>query len=133
MSEKKCVYCGKPCPKEPFKAEGYTRNFAVCSADCKEKTETYLKNDKKFKLPMYLMVFIGGIAFMISAFLGDQTMIYAYSGQILAGIAFIIFPYPVSSFEAFFRMPIKQVTILIRLIGIFLTVFGIYLLYTIFI
>ena len=44
------------------------RSFEVCCADCAEKTEQYIKLDKRFKTALYLLVFLGGIGFVISAF-----------------------------------------------------------------
>lgn len=44
-------------------------------------------------------------------------MIGAYAGQFVAGLAFIAFPYPVTSFESF-----HGVTRLTRIIGLVLSV-----------
>ena len=99
-----------------------TRSFEVCCADCAEKTEQYIKLDKRFKTALYLLVFLGGIGFVISAFFGGDSplrMIGAYAGQLVAGLAFIAFPYPVTSFESFHAMSIRGVT---RMIGLVLSV-----------
>ena len=101
-----------------------TRSFEVCCADCAEKTEQYIKLDKRFKTALYLMVFLGGIGFVISAFFGGDSplrMIGAYAGQLVAGLAFIAFPYPVTSFESFHAMSIRGVTRLTRIIGLVLS------------
>lgn len=50
-----------------------TRSFEVCCADCAEKTEQYIKLDKRFKTALYLLVFLGGIGFVISAFFGGDS------------------------------------------------------------
>ena len=100
-----------------------TRSFEVCCADCAEKTEQYIKLDKRFKTALYLLVFLGGIGFVISAFFGGDSplrMIGAYAGQLVAGLAFIA--YPVTSFESFHAMSIRGVTRLTRMIGLVLSV-----------
>ena len=100
--EEKCVYCGGDLPEKPTKVKVRTRSFEVCCADCAAKTEQYIKLDKRFKTALYLLVFLGGIGFVISAFFGGDSplrMIGAYAGQLVAGLAFIAFPYPVTSFE----------------------------------
>jgi Archaeal TRASH domain. len=129
----KCVYCGKKISSEPHKAKAHTRYFDVCGDVCKEKVVDYVKKDKKFKLPMFLAIFIGGIGFFISAMLGsgDRMMLGAYIGQVLAGIVFLIFPYPIVSFETFETVAIKKVNLICRCIGIFFLVFGIILLHSV--
>ena len=114
--EEKCVYCGGDLPEKPTKVKVRTRSFEVCCADCAAKTEQYIKLDKRFKTALYLLVFLGGIGFVISAFFG------AYAGQLVAGLAFIAFPYPVTSFESFHAMSIRGVTRLTRMIGLVLSV-----------
>ena len=123
--EEKCVYCGGDLPEKPTKVKVRTRSFEVCCADCAEKPEQYIKLDKRFKTALYLLVFLGGIGFVISAFFGGDSplrMIGAYAGQLVAGLAFIAFPYPVPSFESFHAMSIRGVTRLTRIIGLVLSV-----------
>lgn len=120
--EEKCVYCGGDLPEKPTKVKVRTRSFDVC---CAAKTEQYIKLDKRFKTALYLLVFLGGIGFVISAFFGGDSplrMIGAYAGQLVAGLAFIAFPYPVTSFESFHAMSIRGVTRLTRIIGLVLSV-----------
>lgn len=126
----KCVYCGKALPEKPFKAKVHTRSFAVCSAACRARTETYVARDKRFKLVMYLLIFAGGLGFIISAMFGKgaHAMLGAYTGQILAGLAFLLLPYPISSFETFHAMSIRSVTRLTRIIGAALVIWGFVLL-----
>lgn len=123
--EEKCVYCGGDLPEKPTKVKVRTRSFEVCCADCAAKTEQYIKLDKRFKTALYLLVFLGGIGFVISAFFGGDSplrMIGAYAGQLVAGLTFIAFPYPVTSFESFHAMSIRGVTRLTRMIGLVLSV-----------
>ena len=71
--EEKCVYCGGDLPEKPTKVKVRTRSFEVCCADCAAKTEQYIKLDKRFKTALYLLVFLGGIGFVISAFFGGDS------------------------------------------------------------
>ena len=130
----RCVYCGKALPGKVTKARAHTREFDVCSGICKEGVEAYIKKDKKYKFPMFLMILAGGIGFLISAVLGHGAngMLGAYLGQIIAGAAFLFFPYPILSFETFFSVSIKSVTRICRILGAALIVWGIILLAVLF-
>lgn len=125
----RCVYCGKILSKKCVKAKAHMREFWVCDDECKKETEKYVKLDKKYKLTMYLMIFVGGIGFMISALFGSgaHMMFGAYIGQIIAGVAFLIFPYPIISFETFMTTSIRTVKRISRLIGAGFIVWGIML------
>lgn len=126
----KCVYCGKTLPERPLLAKVHTRAFEVCCKDCQEQAERYVKQDKKWKLPMYLMIFFGGTGFLLSAILGSGRygMTGAYVGQVIAGLAFLFFPYPIASFETFHTMPIRAVTWVCRVIGLIFVIWGVVLL-----
>lgn len=127
----KCVYCGKELTKKQWKARVRTRSFGVCDKACQEKTERYVQADRRYKGVLYLLVFIGGLGFALSAFLGGESevrMLGAYVGQFIAGMAFIVFPYPITSFETFFDTPIQKVTRITRIVGVFLTAAAVILL-----
>lgn len=126
----KCVYCGKNLALENIFAKAHTREFGVCSNNCKSKTEDYVQKDKKYKLSMFLLILLGGLGFMASILFGngENNMMLAYLGQILAGIAFLLFPYPIVSFETFFTTPIKKIIVISKVVGIFFIVWGIVLL-----
>ena len=100
--EEKCVYCGGDLPEKPTKVKVRTRSFEVCCADCAEKTEQYIKLDKRFKTALYLLVFLGGIGFVISAFFGGDSPLRMIG----------------ASFHA---MSIRGVTRLTRMIGLVLS------------
>lgn len=120
----KCVYCGKALPEKKLMAKVHTRSFGVCCEACREQTERYVQMDKRFKTALYLLVFAGGLGFLISAFFGGDGplhMIGAYIGQLIAGLAFVAFPYPISSFETFHAMSIRRVTGITRLVGLALS------------
>lgn len=89
------------------------------------------QRDKRFKTVLYLLVFAGGLGFLISAFFGGDGphhMVGAYIGQLVGGLAFLAFPYPISSFESFHAMSIRGVTRLTRIIGLVLSVSAVVLL-----
>lgn len=93
----KCVYCGRDLPEKPYKVKVHTRSFDVCCKECSEQAAHYVKQDKRFKTALYLLVFAGGLGFMFSAFFGGESplrMIGAYIGQLAAWLAFVAFPYP---------------------------------------
>jgi len=125
----KCVYCGNELSDNVFKAKAHTRYFDVCGNRCKRDMGTYLEKDKKWKQVMYLMIFAGGIGFLISALLGkgQYGMLGAYLGQIVGGAAFFLFPYPIASFETFESVSIKRVVLICRILGVFLMVWGLVL------
>lgn len=121
----KCVYCGKDLPEKPWKAMVHTRSFETCCEYCCAQTELYVQKDKRFKTLMYLLILAGGLGFVGSAFFGGTgsfSMLGAYIGQLIAGLAFLLLPYPVTSFESFHAMSIRGVTRLSRIIGALLTV-----------
>ncbi|MDO4269679.1 MAG: hypothetical protein Q4C72_02025 [Eubacteriales bacterium] len=121
----KCVYCGRELPEKPLKAKAHTRSFNVCSEECRARTEEYVQKDKRFKTAMYLLIFVGGLGFLGSAFFGGNGPLYmlaAYIGQLVAGLAFLLLPYPVISFESFHAVSIRGVTRLSRIIGALLSV-----------
>ncbi len=127
----KCVYCGRDLPEKPYKVKVHTRSFDVCCKECSEQAAHYVKQDKRFKTALYLLVFAGGLGFMFSAFFGGESplrMIGAYIGQLAAGLAFVAFPYPVTSFESFRAMSIRGVTRLTRIIGLVLSISAVLLL-----
>lgn len=127
--EHQCVYCGKNLEngKAPFRAKAITRDFPVCSETCKEATEAYVEKDKKLKVFLYLVLFFAAIGIFIGAIFGENPKIYCPC-VMAAGLAFIFFPYPISSFETFLDNSIKSVTRLTRLIGLIVFAAGLFFL-----
>jgi len=122
----KCIYCGGELPQIAVKAKAHTRYYDVCSNECGDKLHIYIEKDKKYKLPMFLIIFVGGAGFLISALFGqgDKAMSFAYIGQILAGFAFLLLPFPILFFETFHSVAIKKVTLISRIIGVFFIIWG---------
>ncbi|MFI3174561.1 MAG: TRASH domain-containing protein [Bacillota bacterium] len=121
-----CVFCGNSITEEKYLAKAHTREFGVCCEQCKNSTEIYIEKDKKYKLAMFFMILLGGIGFVLSIVLGkgETQMMMAYCGQIVAGLAFALFPYPIISFESFFTTSIKKTMLISRIVGVFFIVWG---------
>ena len=127
MSDK-CVYCGKKLTDDYKKFIAIENEYKVCSDECCDKTTKYINNDKKFKTLSYFMILIGGVCFMLSALFANISMDIAYIGQTVTGISLFFFPYVIISFKTFETTPIKSVNFITRLVGLFFTLFGVYLL-----
>lgn len=118
----RCVCCGKPLAEggQAFVAQVQTRCFHTCSTACKEATERYVQADKRQKIWLYLILLLSAIGILISAV--DQTKgamhLLTYVSIFLAGFGFLVFPYPITSFETFLSCPIRRVTAISRGIGI---------------
>lgn len=124
----RCVYCGRKIEGEkPITAKAHTREFSVCSEACKAGTEQYILKDKKYKMALYLTIFVAALTILGTlVFQGNMRLMYVV--QVVFGIAFSLMPYPVSSFESFYSCPIKVVVGICRGVGIAFALFGLYLL-----
>ncbi len=112
----RCVYCGKKGEKlDRFKA--VTQYYPVCSEECKTKAKDYVKLDKRFKTPLYFIIFACAITILISAIKGTMSQAL-YIAQIVFGVAMIVLPFPISSFETFKKCPIRTVKLVTRLVGL---------------
>lgn len=123
----KCVYCGKKIEEGKYKAKAITREFPVCSEECAGKTERYVAQDKKYKIVLYVIIFICAVGILLNV-LANRGMQLIYAVQILAGLGFLLFPYPVSSFESFYSCSISKVKLISRIIGLFFILWGTFLL-----
>lgn len=117
----RCVYCGRPVSVEapPFIAAGRTRRFPACSEACKNATEAYVQADRKGKLGLYLILMVCAVIILIAA-LGGQQNVLMYAAVLLAGIGFLVFPYPITTFETFQSCCIRRVTQISRGLGVIL-------------
>ena len=120
---KTCVYCGRVLPEKPVEVKVKTTTFNVCSDECRLETERYLALDKRFKLPLYIVIMAAAIVTLIIAISGGN-MNYSYIMQVAVGIAFVIWPYPVSIFTTFQNNSIQFIVKVTRVVGIILAVFG---------
>jgi predicted nucleic acid-binding Zn ribbon protein len=123
----KCVNCGKAVTdyEAPYYAMVTTRKFPVCSKECQEMTLAYVEKDKKYKTYLYLIMFFAAIGVFIGAIFSENPYI-VYPCVALTGLAFLLFPYPIYSFDTFLKTPIKTVTLIFRIIGIILICLGIF-------
>ena len=121
-----CVFCGQPFEERPLRVKVKERTFPICSETCKIATEQYLAKDKKYKLPLFLVIFVAAIIIMITA-ITEGNMLAANVMQILVGLAFILWPYPVANFTTFEKCPIQTTKRIIRIIGFILAFFGVIL------
>ena len=122
-----CVYCGKSIKDSEstvvVEAKVRTRSFPVCSETCQAAVEGYVEKDKKLKMYMYLIILAAAVCILIGAVSANMQKLM-YGGLAIAGLAFVFLPYPISTFETFQRSPIRTVTNICRIIGVFLIVFG---------
>lgn len=119
----RCVYCGKPVDPDapPFAADAHTRRFPVCSQRCKEGTEAYVRADRKYKKVLYIVLFLCALSVLLASMFSPDGI--AMSVPILpAGIVFLLFPYPITTFETFQSCPIRRVILLSRILGVVLIV-----------
>lgn len=125
----RCVYCGKPLAKESgsFAAMVHSRKFHTCSDLCREATERYAQQDGRKKIWLYLILFFCSVGIIISAIgvSGRTAGSFMYGSIFFAGVGFLVFPYPITSFETFLRCPIQKVTAISRGVGSILCVLGI--------
>ena len=125
----KCVFCGKALnlkPNSSLYATVVKKKFPVCSEICLDKTNKYLTNDKKHKKHFYWMFTLCGILTFGGIIINYSLL--AFIGVIIAGLSFLIFPYPISSFESFTYWPIKKMNFTVRIIGLILLLVGVFFL-----
>lgn len=121
-----CLYCGAPVSQQAIEINANTHPFAVCCSDCKDKAEKYIKQDKTFKILLYVMICIAAMIFILSAIFGGEKL-SSFLTLIISGIGFILFPHPVSYIETFSRYSIRKIKFLSRSIGFTLAIFGVIL------
>lgn len=123
-----CVYCGKKLDqtvpeKDKLYAKATTRQFPVCCEECKKGVEDYVAADKKNKIHFYQVLTICMFMSLIGALFNKWWI--SFPGMIVGGLAFIIFPYPITSFETFLNYSIKGMTRLVRIIGLVILAAGV--------
>lgn len=113
--------------KSEIEAKVHTREFPVCCEICKNKTETYVKRDKKLKTVLYVIIFFVALGIIGSTFAGGSTTT-ARVCQIIAGVSLVLLPYPFVSFEIFSHVSLKTAVIVCRIFGFICIVLGVALL-----
>ena len=126
-----CTYCGKKIdtskPDEIEYAKAIKRYFPVCSSECENEVAKYVENDKKHKKHFYTMLTVCAFMTLIGAITNHS--IIAFIGVIIGGLSFMIFPYPITSFETFVNNSIKTTTKIVRVIGALITIAGLFFLF----
>lgn len=122
----RCVCCGRPVPLDspPFLAVAHTRKFPVCSKQCLAETESYVYQDKRYKVHFYIMLFLCAALILIGS-LNNESPIFIYPAISVAGLDLILFPYPITSFETFFSCSICRLKLICRILGVLLLLLGI--------
>lgn len=114
----RCVYCGKPVDPDqpPYTASGPTRRFPVCSQDCQRGAEAYIRADRRYKKVLYLVLAVCAILVLGATIFSAGNLVMCLP-ILPAGVGFLLFPYPISTFETFQSCPIRRVTLLCRILG----------------
>jgi predicted nucleic acid-binding Zn ribbon protein len=122
----KCVYCGSPLPEKHPEVQVKKSRFGVCSDECLQCSELYLRRDQRYKTILYLVILIAAVIIIITAVTkGDMHPVYI--SESVVGLAFLIFPYPISVFTTFQHTSIRKVITASRVIGVILAAAGIML------
>ena len=118
-----CAYCGSPVDPDapPFTISGATRRFPVCGEDCRRAGQRYIQADRRYKRVLYLVLAVCAIL-VLGATLFSAGPLVMCLPILPAGVAFLLFPYPISTFETFQSCPIRRVTLLCRILGAVLIV-----------
>ena len=126
-----CTYCGKKlhdvAEEDRLYAKAIKRYFPVCSEACENEVTKYVENDKKHKKNFYTMLTVCAFTTLIGVIINRP--IVAFVGVVIGGLSFVLFPYPITSFETFVNNPIKTTTRLVVIIGTILTLAGMFFLY----
>ena len=114
----RCVYCGQRLSAEvPHDyAKVTVRSFAVCNEECRKGVEEYVLCDKKWKTALFITLGVAAAIILVAALFNMAGSIL-YVAFAIAGLGFIAFPYPVTSFETFQGCSIKTVTVITKAIG----------------
>lgn len=124
-----CVYCGKKLDttlpeKEKLYAKATSRKFPVCSEECAKGVEEYVEADRTHKKHFYWLLMICAFASLIGALLNLWWV--SFPGMVVGGCAFLIFPYPFTSFDTFLNYGIKDLTRVTRIIGFVILAAGVF-------
>lgn len=126
-----CTYCGKKLDTSNLNeieyAKAIKRYFPVCSIECENELIKYVENDKKHKMHFYTMLTVCALMTLIGAI--TNYSVVAFIGVVIGGLSFIIFPYPITSFETFVNNSIQTTTKIVRVIGILIFIVGLFFLF----
>ena len=130
-----CVYCGKKIPANPspFSVHVVTRSHPVCSLECRQGVEEFVRKDKKNKKFMYYFLVLAALLILVGSLIFLKSMKLLGPGIAAAGCRMFFFPYPVNYFDNFYGCCIKKTTVISRVIGAVLMALGVFFFITAFI
>ena len=125
VESERCVYCGAPLPTVPVDCvmrdwtwvHAGTRFFPVCDARCAERAEGYLARDRARKRLLYLVLMLAAVIILVAALM-ELSGAMLYLATLIAGLGFILFPYPITSFETFLGCPMRATLRICRVLGV---------------
>ena len=121
----KCVFCGKPVPEKPLEIRIKNTVLSVCTEECLAAANTYFAKDRTYKMLLYMIILAAAIVIIITALAnGGSNMFAAHVMQIIVGLAFILFPYPVSVLNSYKNCPIVTIIKGSRIVGWILALSG---------
>ena len=133
MNSEKCFYCAKLLrsqtdnvqQQKPYQSNYKGVSYECCCDHCLEAAQKYLMDNENKKMYLYGIIFISSIIMLFIAFRGAKNMIPIYICEIICGIAFILFPYPVINFVTLKNQGIKKVKSISSITGLILGIIGI--------
>jgi hypothetical protein len=124
QSRRRCAYDGEILSKQVEEVALEDKVLKVCDRDCQVKLQKYLAKERKYKVPLFLLLFVAALAILVSAIF-DQGMFYIYFFEVAVGLAFIIWPYPISAANTYFNTHITKIVFAIRIVGIAIALIGV--------
>ncbi|HWQ78940.1 MAG TPA: hypothetical protein VN381_08985 [Anaerovoracaceae bacterium] len=106
----KCVFCGKSVPDNPLEIRIKNTVLNACTEECLAAADEYFAKDRRYKMLLYMIILAAAVVILITALTnGGSDMFAAHVMQIIVGLAFVIFPYPVSVLNTYKNCPIVTV------------------------
>lgn len=132
MNNEKCFYCAKllknqkdNTPEQKIYHSNYKGgSFECCCDDCIKSSQKYLSDNETKKMYLYGIIFISSIIMLFITIQGAKNMRLIYICEIICGLAFILFPYPVINFVTLKNQGIKKVKIVSSITGLILGTIG---------
>lgn len=119
----RCLYCGNTIKDQSLRVNVKKDTYPVCCEDCRIKAEEYIEKERRQKVILYCIMFFSAVGYLvIVAFNLKWNGIGAI--PICAGIAIMLFPYPVTSYKSLSNCPVKNLIKACKIVGILFAVFG---------
>ena len=132
MNSEKCFYCAKLLQEQTDnfqEQKSYQSNYKevtykCCCDHCLESSQKYLTDNENKKIYLYGIIFLSSVIMLFIAVQGAKNMIPVYICEIICGIAFILFPYPVINFVTLKNQGIKKVKTVSLITGLIFATIG---------